>query len=530
VLLIGCVNVANLLLVRSNARRGEMATRLALGASKSAIVRQLLVESALLTWLGAALGLALARVAVGAINHFSARLLPDALPFAIDARMVGVTVLVATGMAVCLGLLPVIHIVGGNLLTHLHSQGRSTSGGRAMRMMSGLLVVAQVAVALILLAGAGLLIRSFTKVMAVDPGFDPRHVIAARIALRPDGESHDRNRIFQRQFERTLSEIPGVTAALATATPFRLLPQFHVSMPLGRFILRGPGQPAGGRDAFSAGASPTYLATMRVPLREGRWFNDTDTAKSRSVVVVDEEFARHYFAGRRAVGQLVSEGPTPQKQEDWSEIVGVVGDVRNNGAEDTSRIPFLYRPLTQAKFYGWLSVFLRTDQPVSEVLRLLQEKVAAIDPTLPVSEVGTMGSVISECSSNRRGIMCLLVSFAGIALLLSAVGIYGVLAYDVSQRTKEIGIRSALGASHRQVARLIVRQGLGKAVIGLIIGLTGALSLSHYLSSLLFEVKPTDPLAYAAVSILLLFVALLACWLPARCASRINPVEALRAE
>lgn len=531
VLLIGCVNVANLLLARSNARRGELATRVALGASRGAIACQLLIESALLTGLGAALGLALAWAALGAVNRFTTQLLPDALPFAVDGRVLGYTALIAAGMALFIGLLPVVHVLGGNLLTLLHSQGRGASGGRGVRAMSSVLVVAQVTVALILLTGAGLLIRSFANVLAVDPGFDPRQVITARIALPPDDAKYDQNRLFLQRLEAALREVPGVTVSLATATPFLLVPQVHVSMPIENFTLRDPAQPTGGRDAYSSGASPSYLKTMHIPLRAGRWFNEADAEKSRPVVVVDEEFERLYFAGHSAVGQhLVSGGTTPRKEEDWAEIVGVVGNVRHNGVEEKSGNPFLYRPLTQAPFYGGLSVFIRTARPVSEVLALLREKVATIDPTLPVFEAGTMESVISNCFANRRGIMCLVVSFAGIALLLSAVGIYGVLAYDVSQRTREIGIRSALGATRRQVAGLIVRQGLWKTLIGVVLGVAGATLLSRYLTSLLFEVRPTDSFVYVAVSLLLMLVAALASWLPARRAAKVDPVIALRAE
>ncbi len=533
VLLIGCVNVANLLLARSNARRGELATRVALGAGRGAIARQLLVESALLTSLGVALGLALAWAALGVVNRFSAELLPDALPFAIDGRVLAVTAAIATGMAVFIGLVPVVHVLGGNLLTLLHSQGRGASGGRGLRAMSSVLVIVQVAVALILLAGAGLLVRSFTKVLGVDPGFDPRQVITARIALPVDASGDQSARKFQQRLETALREVPGVTVGLATSTPFLLVPQVHVSMPISAFTVRDPIAPGGlvERDGFSSGASPSYLAVMHIPLREGRWFNDADTEKSRRVVVVDEDFARRYFAGRSAVGQqLVADSRPPQNEADWWEIVGVVGNVRHNGVEEKSGNPFVYRPLTQAPFFGGLSVFVRTARPIPEVVGILRKKVAAIDPSLPIFDGGTMETVISNCYANRRGIMCLLLSFAGIALVLSAVGVYSVLAYDVSQRTREIGIRCAIGASRWQVAGLIVSQGLWKVGIGVALGLAGAFNLSRFMSSLLFGVQPTDPLAFAGVSLMLVLVALLACYLPARRAAKIDPVIALRAE
>jgi predicted permease len=269
---------------------------------------------------------------------------------------------------------------------------------------------------------------------------------------------------------------------------------------------------------------------MHIPLREGRWFDESDMGKGRAVVV-DENFAKRYFAGRSAVGQrLVLNGSPPQKDEDWLEIVGVVGNVRHNGVEDKSGQPFLYLPLTQMPFYGMMSVLIRTARPVSEMVPLLREKVAAIDPELPVYAAETLDGVISGSVSNRRGIMLLLVSFAGIALLLSAVGIYGMLAYDVSRRIREIGIRSAIGATRPQIAGLIVSQGLWKTLIGVVLGVAGAALLSRYLTSLLFEVKPIDPFVYVAVSLLLMTVAALASWLPARRAAKVDPVVALRAE
>ena len=526
-LLIGCVNVANLLLARSNARSGEFAMRLALGASRGAIARQLLVESALLTLLGASCGLLLAWSGLGAANHFTAQLLPDALPFGLDRHVLEYTAIIAAALALFVGLLPVAHLLGGMSSVSMRILGRGASAGRGTQAIGSALVVAQVAFALVLLTGAGLLTRSFANVLAVDPGFDSHQVIGARIAVPANKE-----KIFPPRLEAALREIPGVEASLATATPFLLVPPYQVSMPLGAVDLRGYALPAGMSlpSVFYCGATPSYLGTMRIPLRAGRWFNESDMGKGR-VVVVDESFALRYFAGRSAVGQrLVLNGSPQAKDEDWLEIVGVVGNVRHNGVEDRSGQPFLYLPLTQTPFYGMMSVLIRTARPVSEVVDLLREKVSAIDPELPVYAAETMEGVISDSVSNRRGILLLLGSFAGIALLLSAVGIYGMLAYDVSRRTREIGIRSALGATRAQIVALILRQRLWKTSLGVIAGLAGAAALSRFVTSLLFEVEPIDPLIYATVALLLTVVAVIASWLPARRAARVNPVEALRAE
>ena len=525
VLLIGCVNVANLLLVRSNARQGELAIRAAFGAGRGVIARQLLIESTLLVWLGAALGLGLAWIALGASNRFIAQLMPTTLPFAIDGRMLAYTALVATVMSLAIGTLPLVHVLGGNLLGLMQTSGRSASTSRGVRTISSTLVIVQVAFALILLTGAGLLINSFAKAAAIDPGFDPRQLIAARVALparyRPDNGIGK----FQERLLLSLREIPGVAVSMATATPF------ETGLPINAFGLRDVSLPPGASQpgAFHLGASPTYLETLHIPLREGRWFNDTDTNTSRRVFVVDESFAQKYFPGASAVGRHMSFGGTPAKPEDWPEIVGVVGNVRHNGVEEASGNPFLYHPLTQTPS-GEFSVLLRSARPESEVMGLVRRKIAEIDPALPVFKAASMTNVISTRLSNRRAIMILLVSFAAVAVLLAAIGIYGVLAYDVSQRTREIGIRGAIGATREQIMALVLRQGLWKAIIGLAIGLGGALLLSRYLASLLFEMTPTDPLAYVVVTLLLLGVATLASYLPARRAARMDPIIALRSE
>jgi predicted permease len=525
VLLIGCVNVANLLLVRSNARRGELAIRAALGAGRATIARQLLVESALLVALGAVAGVTLARASIAAANQFTAQMRPGALPFSIDGNVLAYTSIVAFLMALAIGVLPVVHVLGGSLLGSIQGQSRSASGGRGVRAMSGPLIVAQVAVALVLLVGAGLLMRSFQRALSVDPGFDPAQLLTARVALSADYRADNRAQQFMQRLLASLQQVPGAQATLATNTPFQ------GGLPINAFSLQNYTLPAGAPQpgAWHLGASPSYLETLRIPLREGRWFTDADVAGGRRVYVVDETFARRFFPGGSAVGQHVTFGAVPAKPEDWPEIVGVVGNVRHLGVEEDSGNPFLYHPLQQTPI-GAVNILIRTTRSPQEVLAIVRNKVAAIDPTLPVFQTGTMEGVISESFSSRRGIMLLLVSFAFVAVVLSAVGIYGVLAYDVSQRTREIGIRGAVGATSAQIVSLIFRQGVWRASAGLALGLAGAIAFSRFMASMLFEIAPTDPVAYVAVSALFFVVSVVASYLPARRAARIDPMSALRVE
>jgi predicted permease len=527
VLLIGCVNVANLLLSRAIARSGEFGLRAALGADWAALARQLFVESALLTCVGTAGGLLLAWGALNTANRFAARLLPNALPFSIDAAVLGTSIALSAGIAVFVGLLPVLGLRGGGITRPLNPQGRAASPSRSARAAGATLIVAQVAFALVLLTGAGLLARSFANVLGVEPGLDPRQLFSARIAIPGDKEKS-----FPPRIAEALREIPGIQSCLASSTPFLLVPPGNVSMPLGAVELRGfqLSAEAALPSVFYCGATPSYLETLRIPLREGRWLNASDMGNGRAVVV-DESFARRLFPGRSAVGQqLVINSPPPKNDSEWLEIVGVVGNVPHNGVEDGSGQPFLYLPLTHMPLYGMMSVLIRTSRPESEILALLREKVAAIDPELPVYSAAPMGSVISETFSNRRGVMLLLAAFAGIAVLLSAVGIYGVLAYDVSRRTREIGIRSAIGATRGQIVGLILSQGVWRSVIGIATGFAGAAALSQFISALLFGVNPLDPGVVIGGSVLLLAVATLACWIPARNAARVDPIVALRTE
>ena len=527
VLLIGCVNVANLLLVRANARQSELAVRSALGAPHMTIARQFLLESLLLTSLGALFGLGLAWGALRITNYYLAKMLPQSLPASLDWRVLGFAVALTAVVGLIIGLIPVVHILRTNLAAVIQSSSRSASSSRGVRALSGILVVAQVAVALILLTGAGLLIQSFAQALRVDTGLKAANVVTARIALTREHRSSDEaaNKIRERLLQ-AMREIPGVTSvALAFSTPFQ------GGLPINAFTLENdtlpPGAPQPG--AYRVIVTPGYLETLGLKLVEGRFYAEADRAPGRRLFVVDQSFARKFFPNRSAIGGRFSFGGRPAKPEEWPVIIGVVKDVPHNGVEEKSGNPFIYQ-IMQGGRPGGLTMFLRTDRPTDDVVSALRSQIRKIDPALPLYEAGGLEEAVGSSFDNRRAVMLLLAAFALLAVFLSALGIYGVLAYDVSQRTREIGVRSAMGASRRQIATLILLQGLWKGGIGVGFGLVGAALLSGSMTTLLFNVRATDPAVYAAVSFVLIAVALLASYLPARRASRIDPLVALREE
>ncbi len=527
VLLIGCVNVANLMLVRSNARQSELAIRSALGAARATIARQFLMESLLMTSLGALLGMGVAWGALRMTNYYLAKMLPQSLPASLDWRVLGFAVALTAVVGLLIGLIPVFHILRTNLAAVIQSNSRGSSSSRGVRALSSVLVVAQVAVALMLLTGAGLLIHSFAEALKVDTGLEPTNVVTARIALtREHRASDDAANSIRERLLQAMKEIPGVTSvALSSATPFQ------GGLPINAFTLENdtlpPGAPQPG--AFRVIVTPGYAETLGLKLVEGRFYEEADLAPGRRLFVVDQSFARKFFPNGSAVGGKFAFGGRPAKPEEWPVIVGVVKDVPHNGVEEKSGNPFIYQ-LLQGGRPGGLTMFMRTNRPTGDAVSALRNKVRAIDPASPLFDVGVLQEAVDSSFDNRRAVMLLLTAFAALALFLSALGIYGVLAYDVSQRTREIGVRSAIGASRGQIVGLILRQGLWKGGIGVVLGLIGAALLSRSMTTLLFNVPPTDPAVYASVSFVLIAVALLASYLPARRASRIDPLIALRDE
>jgi predicted permease len=525
VLLIGCVNIANLLLARANSRQGELAVRAALGAGRWHIARQLLVESLVLTLIGAALGVGLGYGSVHVINHYTARLLPNMLPVVLDRTVLGATLAGAVVVGLLMGLFPVVHVLRSNLSNVLRRSSRSASDSRGIRALSGLLVAGQVAVALMLLCGAGLLIRSFVNAISVRPGFDPDHLVVATLAVPAAQRDKAHAAAFQKGVESALREIAGVEdTALSTGVPFK------GDLPIDAFQLKDSALPADTPQpgAYIISSSSSYFHTLRIPLLEGRLFDDSDAKDGRGSVIVDRTFARKFFPGRTAVGGHFSFGQ-PKTDADWLVIVGVVGDVPHNGVEDKTGNPFIYQPLERSQPWEF-NLFVRSSRPAGDILQAIRDKAHVVAPTLVLFDAGTEKAVIDASFDNRRAVTLLLACFAFLALFLSAVGIYGVLAYDISQRTREIGIRGAIGASREQIIGMIVRQGAVKTAVGLVAGLVGAVFLSRYMASLLFDLSPWDPWSFAAVVVVLAAVAMAASYLPARRAARVDPIEALRSE
>lgn len=526
VLLLGCVNLASLMLARANARRAELAVREALGADRRTLGRQLFIESLMLGMLGAGLGLAVAWGGLQFVNRHSVFIIRQAPPFSLDGTILAVTLIVSLAMTLLAGLVPALRLWQHD--RHGPIQGGApiaSEGGRRLGV-SGLLVTVQVALALMLSVGAGLLIHSFARVMALEPGFDASRVIHARIAFNRPFQDVAKAHATGDLIAERMREIPGVESASITSHP-PVDGQFNaVTLP----AHGAPRRKEPGPTAWSFGVSPEFFATMGLRVIDGRGFTAADNLPTaRRTFVVDRNFAEKYFPGRSAVGQVLDFGNPNVKPDQLPIIIGVVEPARLNGPADQSGLPFAFCPVIFLQFGGF-SLEVRTARPLADIEPLMLSKLQDVDPGLPIYHVGTLQSLLDETIDDRRGVMVLLGAFASIALLLSAVGIYGVLAYDVTQRAQEIGIRRAIGASRGQILTLILRQGLWKATLGLIVGLGGAFYLSRFMSGLLFDVRSSDPMAYLAVSLLLLLVALAASYLPARRAAKIDPIVALRCE
>ncbi|HWZ32201.1 MAG TPA: ABC transporter permease [Bryobacteraceae bacterium] len=500
VLLIACGNVANLLLARASGRAKEIAVRSALGAGAWRISRQLLTESVVLSAAGGALGLLIGRAGLTAFSTFDA-------PFDSAVLWFALAVSIATGMV--FGLAPVVQALRSDPNAVIKA-GSMPAAGSAAR---GALVVAEFALALILVTSAGILMKSFSRLMQVDPGFSPRGVVTARI---PYSASRNGVDLFHRIEER-VRQLPGVDLFASTTG----LPLTSGRGNKNRFNV--PGSPLINPDALPSAevryVSPSYFRTMKIPLRSGREFTERD----QNVVIVNQTLARRFWPGRDPVGVKFITGPWGPNPT-WSTIVGVVGDVKQSGldAEPTMDI---YYPGLDPQFF-----VVHSAGDAGSLGQALRGIIHDVAPDLPVNDVQTMDQVLAESAASRRWTMTFLAAFAGLALLLALVGIYALMAWSVAQRTREIGIRVALGARSGQVLRMVVGYGMRLSAAGLAIGLAGAFAARRFLASLVFDVSTADPWIYAGVATLMLGVALLACYLPARRASRVDPLVALRWE
>jgi len=545
VLLIACANVANLLLARASGRHKEIAIRTAVGASRGRLISQLLTESVLLATISGLAGFLIGAWGVRILLALSPGNLPRvnqrdhvaSIVTALDWHVLAFTFGLALLTGIVFGLFPALQISRLDVNSVLkETSGRSGTGLRQNRARS-ILVASEMALAVILLVGAALMIRTFVGLRSVQPGFDPHNVITMQTSLsggRYDTTVKVENMIHQ--VVQRVGALPGVQSAAATI----VLPvEGGIDLP---FLIEG--RPPANGDLYTGdeqwrAVSPHYFSVFRIPLLRGRAFEDRDTGKSERVLIINQAMAKKYWPKGDPIGQRITigKGLGPQFEEPTRQIVGIVGDVRENGLK-TSDQPVMYvpegqvtDPLTQlANSVIPLSWAIRTGNDPASLSTAIQREILAVDGQLPVSKIRTMEQVLSESTARQNFNMLLLSIFAGLALLLAAIGIYGLMSYTVEQRTQEIGIRMALGAGRGDMLKLIVRQGMLLAGIGVAIGLASAFGLARVLASLLFGVKTTDPATYGAVALVLISVALFATYVPARRATKIDPLIALRYE
>ena len=522
VLLIACANVANLLLARATARNREFAIRAALGAGRARLVRQLLAESVVLSAAGGICGLLLAAWAVRFLKVVAAERLsiPRLELVAIDGTVLTFTVVASLASGLLFGIVPALTGAGTRLNDSLKEAGRTGSASRGNRTR-GVFVVVEVALALVLLVGAGLLVRSFMHLLDVNPGFDSAKTVTLRLSLPAKYRGEDRAAQFFDRFFRELDAVPGIQAAGAVS----FLPLTGLGSATSMTIVGQP-PPAQGQEPVTDVRVMThdYLKAMGVPLLKGRLFDDNDPADARNRVVINETFAKRHWPNEDPIGKHVK----INWDDNEDEVIGVVGDVKHASLDGTVRAmtywPFRRNP------YNTMTVTVRAAGEPAQAINAVTALVRRLDSDLAVAGIRTMDEIVSTSVAERRLTMLLLSVFAGAALLLASVGIYGVIAYSVTQRTQEIGIRMALGAQRADVMRLVLRNGLVLVAIGVAAGGAGALLLTKLMSGLLFEVKPADPTTFALVSVLLTTVALAACAVPGLRATRVDPVIALKAE
>jgi putative ABC transport system permease protein len=520
VLLIACVNVTNLLLARGVQRRGEFAMRAALGAPRSRLVRQLLTESLLLAELGGALGVLVAEFGVDALLVLSPPELPRMGAIAVNGAAFAFALGIATLIGLAIGLVPALHASRGDLRVGLQQGSPRTVGGH--QLMRRALVVAEVALALVLLVSAGLLLRSLERVFAVTPGFDASNVLTMQVQTA--GHQFDDDDARRRFFTRALEDVrrvPGVASAAFTSL-----------LPLGggdEFGTYGTLFEKDQRsyDVFRYAVTPGYFETMKVPLRQGRFFDDRDVKDAPLAVVISESLAKHEFPGQDPIGQRVHVGP---RDRPWYTVVGVVGDVKQESLAASSWDQ-VYITAAQSWFADdALTLVVRPRGDATVLVPAIRNAIWSVDKDQPIVRVATMDRLLAASEAQRRFAMIVFEMFGIVALALAAIGIYGVLSGSVSERTREIGVRLALGASPRDILALVLRQGMALTGLGAAIGLAGAVIATEGLVTLLFGISRLDPITYLGVIVLLLGVSAVACWMPAQRAARVDPAVTLRTE
>ena len=522
VLLIACVNVTNLLLARGVQRNGEFAMRAALGASHKRLTRQLLTESLLLAMIGGALGIFVAELGVRALVALSPPGLPRVNAIVVDGPIFAFALGTTALVGVVVGLVPALQTNRGDLNLALHGGARVTTSHQAMRRT---LVVVEVALALVLLISAGLLLRSLQRLFAVDPGFDGSHLLTMQVQESGHYYDSDANRVqFFKNALEAVREVPGVVAADFTS-------QLPLSGDYDVYGVQFEGDNTAEEGGFRYAVTPGYIETMRIPLRRGRMLNERDTTGAPTAVLISESFAKRKFGSQDPIGKRVRLGPdVGQADKPWATIVGVVGDVKQQslavGAEDA-----FYVPTTQ---WPWadevLSLVVRTQGDAAALAPAIRAAIWSVDKDQPIVRVAIMESLLARSEAQRRFTLIVLEAFALVGLILAATGIFGVLSGSVSERTREIGIRSALGASRRNILTMVLQQGMRLVALGTAIGLVGASLASKTLVTLLYGVSRMDPMTYLGVIGLLFAVAAVACWLPAWRAARVDPATTLRSE
>ena len=523
VLLIACANVANLLLGRAATRQRELAVRAALGAGRGRMIRQLLTESVVLSLIGGGLGLLIAYWGVAGIVAWIPSSVPRMEEVAVDGTVLLFTAAVSLLTGLFFGLLPAWRATRASSHEILKAGGRTGTLGLGHRRLRSALAVAEISLALILLVGAGLMLRSFYCVLHADAGIRPEGVLVAQVSL-PDAKYKDKDRIrrFTDQVLRNVQAVPGVQSAGSTLP---LLGGWQTS-----FGIEGrPAPPPGQMPSTDiTRVSPGYFRAMGVRLLKGRVFTNQDTEAAQRVCIIDETLARTYWPDEDPLGRRIRLGPPQDEHSVVMEVVGVVGHVKNYGVDQPSRVE-TYVPYGQDPIAGFHLV-VRTALEPSGLTAAVRKAVRDVDPNVPIYATATLDAVVEESTAQRRLAVTLLGIFSGLALLLAAVGIYGVISYNVSQRTQEIGIRMALGAERRQILKMVLGQGTMMALTGVVIGLGVALGLTRLITALLFQVSATDPPTFSVVPVVLLLVALAAAYLPARRAARVEPMVALRDE